>query len=302
MRLPRWLGGRSACLAAALILVLAPVYLDQRIAAQPSLTPGAVTPLSPEQERALKPKQTFKECTNCPEMIVVPAGDFTMGSPASELARHASEGPQHRVTIAEQFAVGQFELTFDEWDACVANDGCNFYSAADAGWGRGRRPVIFVSWDAANTYVSWLAKKTGKPYRLLSESEYEYAARAGTTTEYPWGDDIGKNNANCIGCGSQWDKKETAPVGSFAPNKFGLYDMVGNVLEWTQDCVHTNYDGAPTDGSAWTEGGDCTKRVLRGGAWLFTPDLLRSADRHWGPRDSRSNFLGFRVGRALLAP
>ena len=226
------------------------------------------------QERALKPKDTFQECTNCPEMMVVPAGSFTMGSPANEPGRYADEGPQHTVTIARQFAVGQFELTFDEWDACVADGGCNGYKPNDEGWGRGRRPVINVSWDDATAYVAWLAKKTGKPYRLLTEAEYEYATRAGTTTAYPWGDDIGKNNANCNGCGSQWDGKQTAPVGSFAPNQFGLYDMVGNVWEWTEDCYHDSYNGAPADGSAWT-GGDCSRRVVRGGSWDLSDPQFR---------------------------
>ena len=157
----------------------------------------------------MRPKDTFKECANCPQMIVVPAGSFTMGSPASEPGRSSDEGPQHNVTIARQFAVGQFELTFDQWDACVADGGCNGYQPSDQGWGRVNRPVINVSWDDAKAYVAWLAKKTAKPYRLLTEAEYEYAARAGTTTAYPWGSATGKNNANCDDCGSQWDDKQT---------------------------------------------------------------------------------------------
>ena len=135
-----------------------------------------------------------------------------------------------------------------------------------------------MSWDDAKAYVAWLSKLTGKSYRLLSEAEYEYATRAGTQTAYPWGNAIGENNANCNGCGSQWDNRQTAPVGSFAPNQFGLYDMVGNVWEWTEDCYHDSYGGAPSDGAAWTSG-DCSRRVLRGGAWYNTPDFLRSAHR-----------------------
>ena len=161
-----------------------------------------------------------------------------MGSPTSEPGHSAEEGPQHPVTIARPFAVGRYEVTFDEWDACVAEGGCNGYKPSDEGWGRGRRPVINVSWDDAQAYVTWLSKKTGKSYRLLSGAEYEYAMRAGTQTVYPWGDTIGTNNANCHSCGSQWDAKQTAPVGSFAANGFGLYDMVGNVREWTEDCYH----------------------------------------------------------------
>jgi formylglycine-generating enzyme required for sulfatase activity len=252
-------------------------------------------PLSAEEERPLTPGSSFNECTNCPEMIVIPAGSFMMGSPASQ--GNVNEHPQHKVTIAQQFGVGRYEVTFDEWDACVADGGCNGYKPADPGWGRGRRPVISVSWNDANAYVAWLVKKTGKSYRLLSESEYEYATRAGTTTEYPWGDDIGKNNANCGGCGSQWDYKY-APVGSFAANDFGLYDMVGNVWEWTEDCYHDSYAGAPADGSAWSSGG-CSWRVLRGGPSSLNPQLLRSANRFTHIPDLRGGGFGFRVGRTL---
>jgi formylglycine-generating enzyme required for sulfatase activity len=273
-----------------------PVAPALTIAATP---PAANTPLSPQQERALKPGETFKECTTCPPMIVIPAGSFTMGSPAGE--GDNDEHPQHVVTIAAPFAVSKFELTFDDWDACTADGGCDHYKPSDDGWGRGRRPVIDVSWNNANAYIEWLQKKTGKPYRLLSESEYEYATRAGTTTAYPWGDDISKNKANCNGCGSQWGGKETAPVGSFAPNAFGLYDMVGNVWEWTQDCSETSYNGAPTDGSAWI-GGDCLSRVLRGGGWAYHPSYLRSAARNWDHPEDRGDRFGFRVGRTLLTP
>jgi formylglycine-generating enzyme required for sulfatase activity len=153
----------------------------------------------------------------------------------------------------------------------------------------------------AQAYVKWLSGITGKPYRLLSEAEYEYAARAGTETKYPWGDDIklnGKAMANCDACGSQWDKKQTAPVGSFAANAFGVYDMVGNVSEWTEDCWNESYQGAPADGSAWTSG-DCSRRVVRGGSWGLNPDFLRSAGRGWALTDGRSDGLGFWVARTL---
>lgn len=259
----------------------------------------AAPPLSPMQEKALKPGDSFKECANCPEMIVVPAGNFMMGSPPSELGHSADEGPQHTVTIARQFAVGRFEVTFGEWDACATDAGCKAYQPFDEGWGRGRRPVINVSWDDAEAYVAWLSKTTGKPYRLLTGAEYEYATRARTQTAYPWGNTIGTNNANCHACGSQWDAKLTAPVGSFAANGFGLYDMVGNVREWTEDCYHETYDGAPTDGSAWIEGGNCYDRVVRGGSFLLAPAFLRSASRYWFATDYRLRYLGFRVARAL---
>jgi formylglycine-generating enzyme required for sulfatase activity len=261
--------------------------------------PGlAQTALSTAQENALKPGDTFQECMNCPKMMVLPPGSFTMGSPASEPGHDDFEGPQHKVTIARQFAVGQFDLTFDDWDACAADGGCNGYKPSDQGWGRSRRPVINVSWDDTKAYVAWVAKKTGKPYRLLSETEYEYATRAGTTTAYPWGDAVDTNNANCDGCGSQWDNKQTAPVGSFAASGFGLYDMVGNVAEWTQACYHYGYNGAPTDGSAWISG-DCSSRVLRGGSWFIGPGDLRSANRLGAPARIRGYGIGFRVARTL---
>jgi formylglycine-generating enzyme required for sulfatase activity len=144
---------------------------------------------------------------------------------------------------------------------------------------------------------------TGKTYRLLSEAEYEYATRAGTTTVYPWGNDIGTQNANCESCGSKWDNTKTAPVGSFAANGFGLYDMVGNVWEWVEDCDHANYDGAPTDGRAWISSGDCKSRIVRGGSWSSDPINLRSAYRLLNrPTDLHDGDLGFRVARTLLAP
>ncbi|MBV8073942.1 MAG: formylglycine-generating enzyme family protein [Candidatus Eremiobacteraeota bacterium] len=258
-------------------------------------------PLSAAQEKVLKPRDIFKECVHCPQMVVVPAGSFTMASPVGEPGRSSDETPQHKVTIEHPFAVARYETTFDEWDACVADGGCNGYKPSDEGWGRGRRPVVNVSWDDAQAYVAWLAKKTGKPYRLLSGSEYEYATRAGTETAYPWGNTIGKNNANCHSCGSQWDARQTAPVGSFRPNKFGLYDMVGNVREWTEDCYHATYEGAPTDGSPWVEGADCYHRVVRGGSWLIAPAFLRSASRYWFATDYRLNYLGFRVARTLTS-
>jgi formylglycine-generating enzyme required for sulfatase activity len=256
--------------------------------------------LSLDRERVLKPGNSFRECAkDCPEMVVVPAGEFIMGSPSDEKGRFRFEGRQHRVTIARPFAVSKFEVTFAEWDACVSVGGCpEEGQAGDLGWGRGEQPVIWVSWDDANAHAAWLSRVTGKEYRLLTEAEWEYAARAGATTTYYWGDEIGKNNANCIGCGSQWDGKQTAPVGSFAPNAFGLYDMAGNVAQWVEDCYHDNYDGAPADGSAWTAG-DCKYRVWRGGSWVNGPPFLRAAFRHGYYTVVRSRDLGFRVARTL---
>jgi formylglycine-generating enzyme required for sulfatase activity len=251
-----------------------------------------VLPASAEQ--SLRAKQEFRECSRCPVMVVVSAGEFAMGSPVS---REGREGPQHRVTIAERFAVSKFELTFDDWAACVTSGGCG--QVDDSRFGRGNQPVINVDWNDAEQYVAWLSQMTGKTYRLLSEAEYEYAARAGTTTLYPWGDDIGKNNANCNGCGSRWDGKQPAPVGSFAPNAFGLYDMVGNVAEWVEDCWHDSYNGAPKDGSAWITGGNCRERVVRTGCWFHYPELIRSANRSGDFADTRFDAIGFRVARTL---
>jgi formylglycine-generating enzyme required for sulfatase activity len=262
---------------------------------------AAAIPLSPVREQALRPRDTFSECANCPKMVVVPAGNFMMGSPANETGRYPNEGPQHAVTILKAFAVSETELTFEEWDACVAEGGCGGYGPPDAGWGRGRRPVINVSWNDARSYVAWLSMKTGKTYRLLSEAEYEFATRAGTQTEYQWGSAIGRNHASCNDCGSDWDAYITAPVGSFAANAFGLYDMVGNVSVWTEDCYHDSYDAAPADGSAWTAG-DCSRRVVRGASWFNPPARLRSAARDWSPTDIWVYVLGLRVARTLLAP
>ena len=253
--------------------------------------------LNSARERALKPGNSFKECRDCPEMVVLPAGKFRMGVPPDQGSEF--EHPEHKVTIARPFAVSKFELTFDAWDACAAYGDCD--PRVKDRWGRGQQPVINVSWDDVQTYVKWLSRITGKAYRLLSESEYEYAARAGSETKYPWGDEIERNGqamANCKGCGSQWDDKQTAPVGSFFANAFGLYDMVGNLWEWTEDCWRDNYKGAPDDGLPWTVG-DCSRRVVRGGAWNHDPDKLRSAYPLEIFDVSRGGDLGFRVARTL---
>jgi formylglycine-generating enzyme required for sulfatase activity len=259
--------------------------------------------LPAEAEQALKPKDTFRECAkNCPEMVAVPAGEFLMGSPHDEKDRRNDEGPMRKVVFANPLAISEFEVTFDDWDACAAYGDCP--NVDDSGWGRGRQPVINVSWDDAQGYVAWLSRMTGKTYRLLSEAEWEYAARGGTQTAYFWGDEIGRNNADCDGCDSRWGGRQTAPVGSFAPNAFGLYDMHGNVLEWVEDCVHGNYwdgsySGAPEDGSAWTAGGDCDRRIVRGGSWDGIPQQLRSAFRGRSTAGLRNSSVGFRVARTL---
>ncbi len=247
---------------------------------------------------APSPGETFQDCAECPKMVVIPSGAFTMGSSRGEAGHQDDEEPLHRVRIDYRFAVGVYEVTFAEWYACMDAGGCGSYIPDDMRWGRGNRPVIHVSWEDAQSYVRWLSARTGKPYRLLSESEWEYVARAGTETAYSWGDNIGENRANCDGCGSQWDDKMTAPVGSFAANAWGVYDMHGNVQEWVEDCYNDSYEGAPTDGSAWTREGSSV-RVIRGGSGLRGPGALRSAYRYLSVLNSRISITGFRVARDL---
>ena len=258
----------------------------------------------PAAVEAQNPGDTFRDCGDCPEMVVVPSGSFMMGSPSGEEERGDNEGPRHRVRIARAFAAGVFEVTFREWDACVSDGGCGGYRPDDK-WGRYEHPVINVSWDDARSYVEWLSGKTGKQYRMLSESEWEYAARAGTETAFHTGRTISTEEANYDGRsiygsgqkGQRWGK--TTPVGSFEPNGFGLYDMHGNVWEWVEDCWNINYRRAPDDGSAWLRG-DCGKRVMRGGAWFLPPDMLRSAMRYRDHSWSRTrHYYGFRVARTL---
>ncbi len=250
-------------------------------------------------------KSGLKDCDACPEMVVLRAGEFAMGSPANEKGSFDTEYPQHRVTIGRAFALGKYEVTFDEWDACTADGGCNGYRPEDREWGRGRRPAIHVSWNDAKAYVDWLSRKTGKRYRLPSEAEWEYAARAGTTTPYHFGPTIETDQANYKAPPTEESESTgvvgemTVAVGSFPANAFGLHDVHGNVWEWTEDCWHGNYAGAPSDGGAWTADGECGKRVLRGGSWIHYPSNLRSADRYGSIADNRNGNVGFRVARSF---
>jgi formylglycine-generating enzyme required for sulfatase activity len=253
----------------------------------------------------------FKDCGACPTMMVIPGGRINMGSPADEEGRWSDEGPQHQVLISRAIAVGKFEITYSEWDVCVSAGACTAQInstegvAHDEGWGREQRPVVNLSWAEAKKYLAWLSSKTGKDYRFLSEAEWEYAARAGTTTSYLWGEGVSHENANygrdrpSAGWASGRDQWiETAPVGGFAPNAFGVYDMYGNVWEWVEDCWNDSYDDAPVNGSAWTSG-DCSSHVLRGGAWHAKPSVLRAALRVGYHPDIRFNAIGFRVARDL---
>ncbi len=261
-------------------------------------------------------------CPMCPKLVVAPRGSFMMGTTETEIAalnkefasrftkefgdQYTPEGPPHTVTIEHAFAVSKFPVTFVEWDACVADNGCNGYKPIDQGWGRGTRPVINVSWDEAKAYVTWLSRKTSKAYRLLSEAEREYAARAGTTTQFWWGTSISTKQANydgnqsIAGSSKGEHRKKTLPVESFEPNLWGLYQGHGNVYDWVEDCWHNTYQGAPPNSSAWTT--SCTDenlRVHRGGSWAYGPQYLRSANRNATTAGLRSDTIGFRVARTL---
>ena len=253
-----------------------------------------------------KPGRRFRDCDGrwCPELVVVAPGEYRMGSPPDEEGRDRDEGPVQDVSIGEALAVGVYEVTFEEWDACVRDGGCGGYRPKDRGWGRGRRPVINVSWEDAQAYVRWLRGKTGKGYRLLSESEWEYVARAGTETAFHTGETISTEQANyngnhVYGRGRKGPyRRKTVEVGSFGANGFGLHDVHGNVREWVEDCWNGSYEGAPRDGSAWTRG-DCGARVLRGGSWNYFPRNLRSADRYRDATGFRYSYAGFRIVRTL---
>ena len=243
--------------------------------------------------------QRFQDCLKCPVMVVLPPGSFQMGSSKEG---YDDERPQHQVTIESPFAVGVYEVTFAEWDACVNAGGCFGYSPPGYVREGGRHPVVRVSWDEAWAYTAWLSQETGETYRLLSEAEWEYMARAGTQTEWYWGDDASyqcsyaNGNDRHLECSDGSDF--AAPVGSFRANAFGLNDVLGNVWEWTEDCWNGDYSGAPADGSA-RRLGDCSQRVVRGGSWLLSPRGLRSAFRLMYFARYRGMDLGFRVARTI---
>lgn len=244
-----------------------------------------------------EPGETFSDPLSTgergPEMVVIPAGEFLMGCfgppPLPDMECHPREEPVRTVKIQRPFAVSKYEVTFDDYDRFTGPT----ERAADGGWGRGRRPAINVSWPEAQAYVEWLSRETGATYRLLSETEWEYAARAGSTGRMEWGD----NKANCGRCGSRWDGTQTAPAGSFPANPWGLHDMLGNVQEWVQDCWNSNYTGAPTDRTAWLEG-DCASRVIRGGDFLVGGPPGAPVRSRW-PVSTRAQIIGFRVARTL---
>ena len=229
-----------------------------------------------------------------PEMVVIPAGTFRMGC-VQRGKCDKDEKPVREVRIAT-LALSKHEVTFAQWDICTEYGPCR--RVPDEGWGRGDRPVVNVSWHDTQQYLPWLSGETGETYRLPSEAEWEYAARAGADTRYSWGNDIGRGRANCEDCGSQWDDRRTAPVGSFSANAFGLNDTHGNVWEWVQDCWNDNYRGAPSDGGAWTRG-DCSKRLVRGGSWASSPKSVRVSYRGVSKADTADRVSGFRIARTL---
>jgi len=278
---------------------------------------AAVILLAPNWVNADAEKQAagtvFQDCDSCPEMVVVHPGTFMMGDDKSRPTRDRTT-PIHQVTIAYPFAVGRFEITFDEWDACVDDGGCK-YRPTHLGWekkdhrhtwGRSGYPVFKVSWFSVQTYLKWLNRKTDGGYRLLSEAEWEYMARAGTTTTYHTGDTITDEQANFTAKGTHysnkkgdWEKK-TVPVGSYPPNAFGIYDVHGNVSELVADCYHSNYDGAPNDGSVWESGSACNNRTHRGGTWSNRSRVIHSATRGGGYSNSFfTTSSGFRVAKSL---
>ncbi|MCB2101167.1 MAG: SUMF1/EgtB/PvdO family nonheme iron enzyme [Rhodobacterales bacterium] len=235
----------------------------------------------------------FRDCEQCPEMVVIPAGTGVIGTDGGR----PQEAPRHALRVDRPFALSRFEVTFDEWTACRQAGACAA-DPHDHDWGAGRRPVMNLTYADIGQYLDWLARKTGKPYRLPSEAEWEYAARGGTDTPFWWGAEAGKGRANCRKCGTPWSGKGSAPVGSFAANPFGLYDTAGNVWEWVADCWHPSHADAPA-GTAPRLDGDCTQRVIKGGSWYYVPRNARPAFRHMNHVAVNSYNIGFRVARDL---
>ena len=243
------------------------------------------------KQASLEPGEILRECAECPELVIVPPGEFVMGSSDTPYER-----PERAITIRQAFAIGRREVTFAEWDLCADAGACK-HRPDDRGWGRGNRPVMNVSWDDTKLYTAWLSQKTGQKYRLPSEAEWEYAARAGTKTPFWWGRDVGLGRAQCDNCLSP-PNRQTVAVGSFRPNGFGLYDTSGNAAEWVEDCWSDNYAKAPKDALA-SISGDCRLRVLRGGNFNSKATEVRSSARFRYDIDVRYIANGFRVLREL---
>ncbi|WP_442793452.1 formylglycine-generating enzyme family protein [Paraburkholderia sp. HP33-1] len=267
--------------------------------ARPTAAPSPATPttaaVAPLAEKAVAHPPSageIRDCAACPIMVPVPAGSFAMGSNTDD----PSEKPVHHVSIGAPFAIGKFPVTVEQWNVCVAANACPRLTPESNG--NKFAPARDLSWDDAQQYVKWLTRTTGKPYRLPTEAEWEFADRAGTTTAYWWGEQMRKGNANCKDCGDPWHKEGPESVGTFAANPLGLYDMNGGVWEWTADCWHNSYQGAPVDGRVWDTPG-CEMRVIRGGSWREGGDYMLSATRFKYSAGVRQSQDGFRVVKDL---
>ena len=302
----------NAVAAAAAIAVFATLFLTQGVWEPPiygylhygryAVARGALPLIASDG--------SFQDCAagskDCPSMVVIPAGEFLMGSPETEVGRETWEGPQHPVSV-ETFAASKYDITVENWRACVAANGCKSnLRPNDNGWKDNDLPVTNISWREAQDYVQWLSTVTGQTYRLLTEAEWEYAARGAATlnaphTRFPWGNEIGSAKATWQGMSTKWDGRQASPVGSFQPNAFGLYDMAGNVWQWVEDCWNEPYDSAPSKAYPARRGGDCPIRVRRGGSWQSASNDLRAAARERELETARHNDYGFRVARIIDA-
>ncbi|MFC5478703.1 formylglycine-generating enzyme family protein [Massilia suwonensis] len=254
--------------------------------------PPAAKPASPAIAAArARASGEIRDCQSCPVLVSLPAGTFTMGNNASD----PSERPAHQVVIDAPFAIGKFEVTVQEWNACVTANGCARIAQADAG---PTAPMRDVSWEDAQQYVKWIGLVSGKPYRLPTEAEWEFAARGGSAAPYWWGDRMAAGKANCKDCGQPWHAERPANVGSFGANGFGLHDTSGSVWEWVADCWHNNFKGAPNDGAAWEEAG-CRQRVIRGGSWREGAAYMVASTRFKYDAGVRQSQNGFRVARGF---
>jgi formylglycine-generating enzyme required for sulfatase activity len=247
---------------------------------------------APASTKAVAAGTDIKDCPACPTLVAIPAGTFTMGSNTSD----PSEKPAHQVTIGTPFAIGRYEVSVQEWEACAAAGGCQ--KIAQRSNTSPNAPMRDVSWDDAQQYVKWLSSASGKPYRLPTEAEWERAARGGTATRYWWGEQMVQGKANCKECGKPWAEDAPANVGSFGANPYGVYDTSGSVWEWVADCWHNNYKGAPDDGRVWDDA-NCRVRVIRGGSWREGAPYMVASTRFKYDASVRHSQNGFRVARSL---
>jgi len=270
-----------------------------------ALRPAGTVAVASSLSAARRGGEVFRDRADFPEMVVIPAGRFMMGASPDDAERYREEEPRHPVSVAG-FALARGDVTFAQWEACVADGGCNGYRPPGAGAGSLDRPVINVGWEDARAYVAWLNARLGEgrggagPYRLPTEAEWEYAARAGTATSRWWGNEIGLAKANCLQCGGEWNgTRGSSPVGTFPANPFGLWDMLGNVWQWTEDCWTESYQAAAAEDGRAARAGSCDQRVVRGGSWHSAPRSVRLTHRFSQPESAREPTVGFRVARDL---